>query len=794
MSTRKLVGYDLNGWCDRAARNWMIGPDGEDTVGNKKEFISGAVVHPSIVQTGEGKELRWVGGAQAALAPHGRGGGWGDIGNRSRRRSVADLLSTEDTPAAQLAAALSGLAAGARVCAVAIDDHPARSEFLQERILSAIAKGRLGRGLLVWRSVLSVLGCLSEDTPLLAADHDLLVGVIGHVAEGFTVQRLRIRRESGHRRQIFAPERSRPAEPIPSSLGYRGLSEKARREVAQANPVQRGDWAEHSQMPISLALGQEPLPELLRSDRGDFFQVTPPDSFIPNFDDLPKSLVDLVSGCELVLFESLSHGRLRKSIVSAISTQSRMPLIDLPHEIVARGGLEAARRHAEGEPVYFDFLPQISTIVWGDGGASNFDLVDADATLPAGRVYRSPQPARFAIQGGRSDFSIHLRKERADWPRRAIVDIGQKITSAIPVALSVEQAPAAGRAQLIIEAPALSRQFRVNWDMAEEIHKSWDEVIAELDVSNATIPARMVLPCGIEPWEDSAKGKGLASLLEENDGRSLVDWKSLASKMTQRSQGHYCISSDGEVPAGVSPDLVSKLDRLTERALAHQQDRIAGRLVDDNESLRFLTWQFRRAPEIVQDLLLKALDAQAQLSQHTFVTHPMSWVLVYQGFGRICRDEHYEQRAFNHMLRRPITQWSYRQETAAAAFVLSRSDTAPLLLDRKDVEKLVARVLLEFQSELGGDYTKFNYAPFLLGGLLRCRLKERNSLVVGVDPLAQRLRVAIENTIADFDRKRNRNDTFLRAATRYSLLMRQLLDELEGHGGNPNLLVELYES
>lgn len=794
MSTRKLVGYDLNGWCDRAARNWIIGPDGEETIGNEEEFVSGAVVHPAVVQTGEGKNLRWVGGPQAALAPHGRGGGWGDIGDRSRRQSVADLLSSEGSPAVQLAAALSGLAFGARICAVSIDDHPARSEFLQERLLAAIAKGRLGRGLLVWRSVLAVLGCLTQKSPLFAASHDLVVGVVGHVAEGFTVQRLRIRRESGHRRQIFAPERRRPAEPIPSSLGYQGLADKARRIVAQANPDQRGNWVDHAQTPHALALGYEPLPELLRTDRGDFFRVTAASALDADFADLPESLTEWVSDCNLLVFESLAQGQLRKSLISTLSVRCGFPLIDLPPDIVARGALEAARRHAEGEPVYFDFLPQISTIVWGDDGASNFDLIDADATLPAGRVYRSPLPARFAIQGGQSQFSIHLRKELADWPRKAVVELGQKVGSATPVALSVEQAPAAGRAQLIIEAPALSRQFLVNWDKAEEIRKSWDEVIAELDVSNATIPARMVLPCGIEPWEDSPSGQGLASLLEANVGRKSVDWNSLANKMTQRSQGHYCISSDGEIPASISRDLVAKLDHLTERALTHLQDRIAERLVDDNESLRFLTWQFRRAPEIVQDILLSTFEVQALQSRPAFITHPMSWVLVYQGFGRICRDEQHEREAFRRMFRRPITQWSYRQETAAAAFLLSRSDTAPLLLDRKDMEKLVSRVLLEFESELGGNYTKFNYAPFLLGGLLRCRLNERNALVVGVDPLADKLRAAIENTLADFERRRNRNVTFLRAVNRYAPLMRQLLDELEGHGGNPNLLIELYES
>ncbi|MFC6496358.1 hypothetical protein ACFP8Z_01755 [Gemmobacter lanyuensis] len=158
-----------------------------------------------------------------------------------------------------------------------------------------------------------------------------------------------------------------------------------------------------------------------------------------------------------------------------------MPLLDLSNEVVARGALEAARRHSEGEPVYFDFLPQISTIVWGEQGAASYDLIEAGETLPAGRVYRSSRPARFAIQSGQSEFSVHLRKELVKWPRKARVDIGAPVASNVPVALSVEQVPAAGRARLIIEAPMLARQFTIDWDGATEIEKPWEELVAELD-------------------------------------------------------------------------------------------------------------------------------------------------------------------------------------------------------------------------------------------------------------------------------------------------------------------------
>ncbi len=411
MSDRKLCGYDLNGWSDRAARNWQIGPDGEEYLSAENVYLGGAVMNPAVVRTGEGHGTRWIGGAQAAIAPHGRGGGWGEVGDPARRETVRSLLTRADAPSDRMAAALSGLAAGAKVCAVAIDDHPSGSEHLQERLLAAVAKRRLGRGLLVWRSVLAVLGCLTRGETPFEPREDLMLGVIGHVADGFTMQRLRLRREAGRRRDLFAPERRRAADTLETSLGYAGLFAAAKEQLAARYPQHRGDWAEQSQSAAALALGAATRPELLRTERGDFFQITPPDSLTLSDAVVPADMAEQLGSCDLVLVETLTTGKLREALLQRLSASLSTPLLDLPDDVVARGPLEAARRHSEGEPVYFDFLPQISTIVWGDQGAASYDLIEAEATLPAGRVYRSSQPARFAIQSGQSEFSVHLRKE-----------------------------------------------------------------------------------------------------------------------------------------------------------------------------------------------------------------------------------------------------------------------------------------------------------------------------------------------------------------------------------------------
>lgn len=795
MRGRKLCGYDLNGWCDRAARNWCIGPDGEEIAGAETVHFTGAVLQPSVVRTGDGRGARWIGGAQASLAPHGRGGGWGDVGAPDRRETVRALMAAPRPATQPLAAALAGLASGARVCAIALDDHPARSEDLQEALLAAVAQGRLGRGLLVWRSVLAVLGCLAEDTTLLAPDEGLSLGVINHVGEGFTLQKLRLRREMGRGRALFAPERRRMAQPIDSPLGYAGLFEAARAALLAGNAGPRGDWADHLQTRAALALGQPARAELLRTERGDFVQIDPPEALAMPPAALPPEIADKIAGCDLILFESLTSGSLRDTLVDPLRAVCGGALIDLPEDIIARGALEAARRHDEGEPVYFDFLPQISTIVLGQEGARSHDLIDPEATLPAGRIYRSAEPAKFAIQAGQAEFSVHLRKELAPWPRKARVEIGAPVSDIVPVSLSVEQAPAAGRARLLIDAPKLSRQFTIDWEGATEVHRPWEDLVAELDGPAPTIPKRLVLPCGMDLWEDSPAGQGLTSLLAQNVRCPQIDWKGLADKLSARKLRRSCISSDGEIPDEVPAQSRADLDALTERALAELEDRLAGRSDSrDNHALKFLTWQFRRAPDAIPAMLLDAWQDRAAGRKHPFALSEASWVLIYQGLGRTCRSEDDERLAVARLFARPVEDWSYRQETAAAAFLLSRSDTAPLLLRRAEVEQLARRVLIEFAAEHETDYTRFNYAPFLLGGLLRWRLKEPNALVEGLDPLADALSDAIKKTLADFDRRRKCTDTFLRAVARYKPLLEQLLDELAGEGGNPDLLVDLYDA
>ncbi|MFS8116686.1 hypothetical protein QD460_33900, partial [Rhizobium jaguaris] len=168
-------------------------------------------------------------------------------------------------------------------------------------------------------------------------------------------------------------------------------------------------------------------------------------------------------------------------------------------------------------------------------------------------------------------------------------------------------------------------------------------------------------------------------------------------------------------------------------------------------------------------------------------TQGAHWKLAYQGLGRVASNQHFELQAIHKVLGKPIDQWKWQKETAAMAFLLSRSETAPRLLTRKDVERLTKRILREFEENLGSTYTRFQYAPMLLVGLLRWRVVEPFALVEGQDPKADKLVRAVERTIGDL-----KHQDRLRALAKYGRILEHVLEELRGEGSNPELLLDIF--
>ncbi|MGB1035552.1 MAG: hypothetical protein ACPGVS_11055, partial [Primorskyibacter sp.] len=118
---------------------------------------------------------------------------------------------------------------------------------------------------------------------------------------------------------------------------------------------------------------------------------------------------------------------------------------------------------------------------------------------------------------------------------------------------------------------------------------------------------------------------------------------------------------------------------------------------------------------------------------------------------------------------------------------LSRSDTAPQLLERRDVERLAAHVIAACQHRVATPSTTFQYTLFLMAGLLRWRLKVPMALLVGVDPLAD----AIVSALGMVHTALGQGRTSASQA-KHRKIITDLMAELKGQGTNHTLLLNIY--
>ena len=783
---KRLCGFDINGWRDFAIRNWHLRPR-EGVRFDGYDLIEGGIDTASVkVGSAVDGSESWIGGAQAKFAPHGRGDGWGAIGALERRMSIRSALEDCETTDIALDAITATNVALGRKCDVgvhSVDDTAATSEIFQERLLRAMSASKVRHRLLVWRSVLAVLNAIQCNL----VGEDDKVAVFNHCSFGFTLQVLRIRRESGTGQPVLAPERRSHGVPLCSKLGYSDLFASAKQVCRSLLTKTEFSAASEFKATGRLALGIQTSREIVRRDNVNWTVVNPP-PYLTDFPviDIEPPEVDSALECDVLLLETLAEGPVRAHVKEQLSKLVEQEVTTLKVTAVADAALEAARRLERRDPVYFDFLPRISTITDSIDGPQNYDLIDRNETLPAGKTYRSPNPAKLQIQPGQRKIEMYLRKEEAELPRLAEVCLSSPVENPTPIELSVEQAPASGRAKLFLRSKVFSGAKIVNWENADEHNRCWDDIIESLKTPPPTIPDRLVLPCGLEGWS----GKGdLTIALHDCVHADRVDWKRLAMCMHRRVDGNFCVSSDGELPPDVPEASARNLEILTGRAVKHVGDRIEGRITDDNESLKFLTWQFRRCPEQIGFELLKALKPTGKGA--SLFHHSSHAVLAYQGLGRVVKSRDLQLEALSMLLDVPTKKWKWRQHTACASFILTRSDEAIKLLNRNDVEKLADVVIHEFRSNFRTEYTRFLYAPLLLVGLLRWRIVEPTALVAGTgkDRVADHMLKAVSHVLSDIELKAQR----LPKLKRFARILKQTQEELKGRGSNPTLLREIFD-
>jgi hypothetical protein len=800
---RRVLGLDLNGWRDFAARDWSVGIEEEQSSAPVR-YLDGGIAS-AVVDFGDNQ---CVSGPQAILSPIGRGGGWGDIGNPTLRRDIADLwlaLLSRDVGGAfdrQMRAAVDALSVSADDIVLTVPDRTDFDDERQQILLDTLSGRRRKPVRLLWRSVAMALSAIQQGL-LPRQVEGLKILCVQHAAEGLEVQTLRLRRLVDHG-GVFAPERAGPGAILAPAVGLQRLLDVARHQFSDRNPHLENENHEPSRLPMRMLLeGVKPdESEILRLANGRWVKAGAPEARTVEAFDLRKCFGD--RECEVVLITTPLVDPWRGALLRAVRTAiGGAPLVEMPATANALGALAAGRRIEKGIPHYLDRLEQVSLIIMRDMEPVLEDLVPAEATAPANREYVSHPITNLSWPAGARSVDFYLRKgqEFRKWrtPDQSPPSERKRLE------MRLRQTAAQGRAKLSATSAdwdALrNNPIYLDWSTLSVDPRAFEEIADELR-PKPVVPSRVTAKTHSETWRAPINGETLAEVvgrfshLDDSSIRKLQlamrrkypVRKDLIDGAQAFGQFVYlhALDYDGAVAAGVDAPLVAKLDLvLSTIADRLRKAAVSGRWVlTSNDPLRAATWAFGRCPETLQDQMFEALKAHFQIKSHPLLVPRQSAMVLIHGLGRTVTD----WTRLGQLLDLLTENLVRPHVIAALSMILSRPMATPTALDENRVTR-IARSLAKLLNELflrRSFSVNLKYALLAVGGLLRYREIVPFSLVSAKSAdavlLIQALRPILDALQAP---------SIAVSGLHYKVdLLREYIAALEGTGGKASLLID----
>lgn len=603
---RRIAGLALDGRHDLAAVDW------DEEGAAQVRVVQGGTLSNVITTLDD----RLIGGPQAALAPHGRGGGWGpDVGAATRRRPLATAVDANGhgAHAADLAAAIDALARGAQEVILAVPDLPGFDEVAQGTMIAAARKSSARSVRLLWRPVAAMLSLIH--------DRRLSTGHLGqrfrfliHSAHGIEDQTLTLREDPdtpGH----VAPQRDGPGRIWAAGLGLDALFARADRHVRSSNRVP-WEQLEPSRLGPRLVVGQaHPSDmEVLRHNFGRWEVVAAPKLHVGDLLTVTQPNIPAPNTpCERTFFFTPLQSALAADLATFLGVDASLETDD--H--IARGCLHAGRLIELGLPHYFDRLEAISIAVLREREPSFVPLIPEGHLVAANREYVSEDLRDFVWPRNKSETDFYILKGKAE-VREWTVRKDSAPQTDVPIRMRIRQTPGQSWAVLDITATdwdLLARApEKLDWEGLTPTDMSPEQLLDLLRTPPPSIPERLVEPAHQALWTgaDWAGDDRAARLASDAAWTGQVDAASWA-KVLSRSQRHPVngisyrrVTTDGALPDGL-PELMRNgfevmLKTLSDRLLHGPPSR-------DNHALRALTWSFAACPAEVQDATLDALEA-----------------------------------------------------------------------------------------------------------------------------------------------------------------------------------------
>ncbi|RWK87958.1 MAG: hypothetical protein EOR52_14990 [Mesorhizobium sp.] len=790
---RRLSATDVNGWQDVAARNWD--PDEPDQPSAAPIVIDGGVGGVAVRQASGS----WIGGPQATLAPHGRGRGWGELGSAERRVPIAeiceDLMSVEHRHHFHAyTATIDSLVRGSDSVVLTVPDHPKFDEAAQGRMLALFRHTQRSHRLL-WRSVALFLDALDND--LIARNSEgAQFRLLIHSGAGLEMQVLRLRSARDHVGHL-APERDGYGTLVCPQWALEKIKRRAQARILDANPLLADEHREQSQLDLNLLFGRTKAgeTEILRRDNGTWMEVTAPD--LAPLDVLGADHaadIEEEVGADQVA-ESFLATPLSGPFATALATKlrGRFPSLRLlDWGSIARGALRAAQLIERGLPHYFDRLTPIHLAVMKRDDPYFEDLVGTDATLPANREYVSPIYHGLTWGRGKSEIDFYVLKGNAEvrhWRAR----LDEPPRQDVKVELRLRQTPGQSWAKLSLTSPEWEPLQRnpifLDWKTISAVDRTPDEILAGLRSPPPSIPERIVEHPSWELWSGSPNHYGLIPAIFEMRKAGRVVPERIADLLSRSIRDPVTrdrfrpVGTDGKLPEELSgadrADFLKLLDEFSaEICPAPGRNR---RPPQDNDRIRCLTWAFTLCPDLVQDAIVDALEADQETRRHPLLVPTHARRVLTQGAGRAVAGPERIRR----VLRILVARQTNTDTLNALAMILSRRHEAPRSLTEDLVKQIVVLLGRELRSLQSSAWfkTRFKNALSALAGLFRYREVEPYALLSGRDPIAQQVR----DTLAQIDHVLIIHAAKIPDLSEKRAMIAGLQDHLDGRG-DPNIL------
>jgi hypothetical protein len=807
---RNIIGLDLNGWHDHAARDWRpydgeVGANTEPTEifpGSDSVYCLDGGVAAVVVEFGDGGH---VAGPQAILSPIGRGPGWGSVGMPDRRRRIADLLGgllrgeIDDLFKPQMRASVDAVSVSAEDVVLIIPDRREFDDERQDQLLKCLEGPRRPSIRLLWRPVAVALSML-ESGRLPVVREGLRIVCLHHSDDGIERQELLLRQLPEHP-GVFAPERAGYGKVVGRSAGLSTLLAECERQTAVINAHLEEARHELSRLPMRLLVEGVPpgTGEILRLDNGTWIEARAPTLTAPSC--LRKALdIGPVDADVSLLTTPLAEPLRQEFIASVAAAIGSSRLVVAPCAAAAHGALLAGRRIEQDIPHYLDHLEQISLIAMKDGKLALVDLMPVGAAVPANREYVS-EPIRSLSWPARVrnvDFYIRKSGEFRKWrtPDTKSPSENQQIE------IRLRQMPAQGRAKLSATSstwPTLrDNPAYLDWSDLIVETRALEEILLALHPP-PKYPERIRAATHRDVWNGAQSFPTISQILRDfSTGQpSTLDALSAALRKKYRIrvsapytfpvvyEYFHALDFDGVPPDDAEPEAVARLDR----ALKETSDRILSDCfrkvpIQSNKLLILATWAHGRCPKPLQDEMLNAFAARLAGRRHPLLAPPQSEKVLVYGLGRSVSDPERMVALFDLIvphLSRPFC-------LAALSSILSRTIIAPTVLTDRRVN-LIADATASILTSLLAQRTlalNLKYALLVVGGLLRIRETDPYALLTARSDVAAKLARPLEGIHDVLDR----HPRAFAKSTEKSKIVANLIAMLEGAGGDVGVLVE----